>query len=54
MSMVSHLEELRKKHRILDTQIEAVERSPGTDRLEVKSLKQRKLRLKDEINRLAS
>lgn len=54
MSLVSHVEELRKKHRTLDTEIEAVERSPSTDRLEVLALKRRKLRIKDEIRRLAS
>jgi hypothetical protein len=54
MSMISHVEELRKKHRTLDTQIETVERSPGTDHLEVLSLKRKKLKLKDEIRRLAS
>ena len=54
MSLVSHVEELRKKHRTLETEIEAVERHPGTDHLEVHQLKRRKLQLKDEIRRLAS
>lgn len=54
MSLVSHVEELRKKHRTLETEIEVVERQPGTDRLEVLALKRKKLKLKDEIRRLAS
>jgi len=54
MSLVSHVEELRKKHRTLETEIEAVERQPATDHLEIHQLKRRKLKLKDEIRRLAS
>lgn len=54
MSLVSHVEELRKKHRTLETEIEAVERSPATDQLEIHALKRKKLQLKDEIRRLAS
>lgn len=54
MSLVSHVEELRKKHRTLKSEIEAVERQPGSDHLEVLALKRRKLRIKDEIRRLAS
>ncbi len=54
MSLVSHVEQLQRKHRTLDTEIEAVERLPGTDHLEILTLKRQKLRLKDEIRRLAS
>jgi len=54
MSMTSHVEQLQRKHRNLDAEIEAVERHPGSDHLEVLTLKRRKLRLKDEIRRLAS
>ena len=54
MSTVSHVEELQRKHRTLQTEIEAVERLPGTDHLEVLSLKRKKLKIKDEIRRLAS
>lgn len=54
MSMISHVEQLQRKHRNLDAEIEAVERQPGTDHLEVLALKRRKLKLKDEIRRLAS
>ena len=54
MSLVSHVEELQRKHRTLDNEIEAVERQPGADHLQVQKLKQKKLKLKDEIRRLAS
>lgn len=54
MSLTSHVEELHRKHRTLDTEIEAVQRMPGSDHLEVHSLKRKKLKLKDEIRRLAS
>ncbi len=54
MSLVSHVEELQRKHHTLQTEIEAVERLPGTDHLEILTLKRKKLKLKDEIRRLAS
>lgn len=54
MSLTSHVEELQRKHRTLETEIEAVERQPGTDHLKVYSLKRKKLKIKDEIRRLAS
>ena len=54
MSLVSHVEELQRKHRTLDNEIEAVERQPGSDHLAVQKLKQQKLKIKDEIRRLAS
>jgi len=54
MSLTSHVEELQRKHRTLETEIEAVERHPATDHLEIYSLKRKKLKLKDEIRRLAS
>ena len=54
MSLHSHVEELRKKHRDLDVRIETAERHPATDHLTIADLKRRKLKLKDEIQRLAS
>ncbi len=54
MSLVSHVEELQRKHRTLQAEIDAVERLPGTDYMDVKTLKLRKLRIKDEIYRYAS
>ena len=54
MTMSSHLEELRKKHRILSDEVEAAQRSPSSDDLEITSLKKQKLKLKEEIERLQS
>jgi hypothetical protein len=54
MSLTSHLQELRKKHQHLSDQVEAAQRSPGTDDLKITQLKKEKLRLKEEITRLAS
>jgi hypothetical protein len=54
MSLTSHLQELRKKHQKLADQVEAAQRSPGVDDLQITQLKKEKLRLKEEITRLAS
>lgn len=51
MSLQSHLEELVRKHRELDQRIAEEQRMPGTDDLDVRALKKRKLRLKEEIER---
>ncbi|MCG7621972.1 MULTISPECIES: YdcH family protein [unclassified Epibacterium] len=53
MSLSSHLTELKKKHEHLSFEVERAEKSPATDRLQVKSMKKEKLRLKDEIERLS-
>ena len=52
MSLNSHVEELRKKHQTLSTQVEQFQRSPGTRDAEIAELKKQKLRLKEEISRL--
>ncbi|WP_225026974.1 YdcH family protein [Xinfangfangia pollutisoli] len=54
MSMASHLQELRKKHEVLSTMVEAAQRAPSTDDLQIAEWKKQKLRLKEEISRLAS
>ena len=54
MNLESRVESLRQKHRDLDAVIEAEERHPSTDHLEILALKRRKLKIKDEIRRLAS
>ena len=54
MSLSSHLDELRRKHSVLEQRIESEVRSPGSDGLRITELKREKLRLKDEISRLAS
>jgi len=53
MSLNSHLEELRKKHLALDEAIEAAQRQPAQDELEISRMKKQKLQLKEEIARLA-
>ncbi|WP_158969025.1 YdcH family protein [Chachezhania sediminis] len=53
MSTESHLVELKKKHQTLETRLEAAQRSPSTDRLEINEMKKKKLRLKDQIQRLS-
>ncbi len=53
MSLSSHLQELRKKHQHLSEQVEEAQRSPGIDALQVTALKKEKLKLKEEIERLA-
>lgn len=52
MSMTAHLQELRRKHQSLSDQVEAAQRLPGYDDLEITHLKKQKLRLKEEIGRL--
>lgn len=52
MSLQSHLEELERRHAILEEQIAQTQLRPSADMIEVKALKQQKLRLKDEIVRL--
>jgi hypothetical protein len=54
MSTSSHLAELRKKHQALSEHIETEQRHPGSDDLNIKQLKLKKLYLKEEIERLAA
>ena len=53
MSLSSHLQELRRKHQSLEAEVESAQRSPGSDDLQLSSLKKQKLRLKEEIHRLS-
>ena len=53
MSLTSHLQELRKKHQLLSDKVEQAQRSPAIDDLQITELKKQKLKLKEEINRLA-
>lgn len=53
MSLVSHIEELKRKHKSLSRQVEEAQRAPGVSDLEVAELKKQKLRLKEEIERLS-
>lgn len=53
MTIASHLQELRRKHESLSSMVEKAERSPGADHLKVADMKKQKLKLKEEITRLA-
>lgn len=53
MSVSSHVQELRKKHQALSARVEEAHRSPAYDDLEIKEMKRQKLRLKEQIERLA-
>lgn len=51
--MAARLEELRARHRELDTQIDALERA-GDQAFQIMTLKREKLRVKDHIAWLSS
>jgi hypothetical protein len=52
MALSAHLQELSERHRQLERRIEEEMARPGSDDLEIRRLKQEKLKLKDEIYRL--
>ena len=52
MSMHAHLDELVKRHRALEKEIEAENASSGSSDLRIVELKRKKLLLKDEIEKL--
>ncbi|MGR3273047.1 DUF465 domain-containing protein [Thalassococcus profundi] len=54
MSLSSHLQELKRKHQSLSTEVEQAQRAPGVDDLHVAELKKQKLRIKEEITRLSA
>lgn len=54
MSLTSHLQELRRRHQALSDQVEEAQRAPSVDDLAIAELKKQKLRLKEEITRLAA
>jgi hypothetical protein len=53
MTVASHLQELRRKHENLSSMVEQAQRSPGQDGLKIAELKKQKMKLKEEIARLA-
>lgn len=53
MALSSHVQELRRKHQSLSAEVEAAQRSPGSDDLRIAELKKQKLRLKEQIERLS-
>ena len=52
MSIGSHLQELKKKHKSLSSAVEHAQQAPSSNTLRIMELKKQKLRLKEEINRL--
>ena len=54
MSLSAHIEELRRKHEALSDQVEEAQRIPGADPFRISEMKKQKLRLKEEIHRLAA
>lgn len=54
MSVISHINELQKKHDELSLKVEKAQQSPGFNDFEVVAMKKQKLRLKEEISRLTS
>jgi hypothetical protein len=53
MSLSSHLTELRKKHQALSEMIEAEQKNPAFDDVNIKQLKLKKLHIKEEIYRIS-
>ena len=54
MSLSSHVEELKKKHRTLSDKVEEAQRAPGVRDTEIAELKKQKLRLKEAIEKLSA
>lgn len=52
MSMQSHLSELERRHAEMERKIEDALLHPSTDSLELADMKRKKLKLKDEIERI--
>jgi hypothetical protein len=52
MSMHAHLDELVRRHRALEKEIETENAAAGSDDLRIVELKRKKLQLKDEIEKL--
>lgn len=52
MALQSHLVELERKHKVLESQLHEALAHPSTDDLRIAELKRRKLMVRDQINRL--
>ena len=52
MTVHAHIETLKKKHEILDRELASANASPSVDDATITGIKRRKLRVKDQINRL--
>ncbi len=54
MSVVAHVQELRKKHEALSQAVEQAQKTTSADTLHIVDLKKQKLRIKEEIIKLSS
>ncbi|MGR3617611.1 MAG: DUF465 domain-containing protein [Paracoccaceae bacterium] len=54
MSLSSHLTELKRKHEHLSHEVEAAQRSPSVDQIHLSAMKKKKLKIKEEIERLST
>ena len=54
MSLSNHLDELERKHGVIERELDLAMNHPSVDDLEIVTLKRRKLALKDEIEKLRS
>ena len=54
MTVASHIAELKKKHEQLSEMVEKEQRAPGSDDLKITEWKRQKLKIKEEIERLAT
>ena len=52
-TVASHIVELKKKHEHLSDAVARAQRSPAIDALQIAEMKKQKLKLKEEIARLA-
>ena len=52
MNVTARIQELKRKHAALSEAVETAQQTPATDTLHIAELKRRKLRLKEEIERL--
>lgn len=52
MALQAHIASLEQKHGALEEELENVLASPSSDDQEIADIKRRKLRLKDEVERL--
>ncbi|MCB5203878.1 DUF465 domain-containing protein [Neorhizobium sp. T786] len=52
MTIQAHIASLEKKHGALEEELQSVLASPSTDDRKIADIKRRKLRLKDELQRL--
>lgn len=52
MSVEAHIQQLKQKHQLLETELANLSASPSVSDMEVAQVKRKKLQLKDEIHRL--